>query len=256
MPPNVTYRRGVEFFETACQVVAFVCNCTSERSIGFARRVEDRFPHVDICKNRVHKPGTIELWGNRKRGQRYVLGLFAQYSRADDTQGQRLAWFKACLEKITKQLPTLKSIAFPRQATTAECKCHYLQTIETWAKDVPHIKIEIISIEPPHERYLLNAQDGGLKTSKAAPASPPDAYIESPEYVEIDNDVYEWISRHTDMEAIPSKPEARAKLATSLSELLLEDNPVLHGKIRAIVPVEDDFFSILEQEASTDLNEE
>ena len=57
------------------------------------------------------------------------------------------------------------------------------------------------------------------------------------------------------MKDIPSNPETCSKLATSLSDLLLKDNPDLHGKIKSIVPVEDDFFSILEQEASnSDLN--
>ena len=57
------------------------------------------------------------------------------------------------------------------------------------------------------------------------------------------------------MDAVPSNQEKCANLATSLSELLLTDNPDLHGKIKAIVPVEDDFFSILEQESShSDLN--
>ena len=67
MESNVTYRQGVNFFESKCQVIAVICNCTSDRSIGFIRQVIERFPYVDINKNRVQKPGTLELWG-KKRG--------------------------------------------------------------------------------------------------------------------------------------------------------------------------------------------
>ena len=245
MESNLTYRQGGVFFESECQVVAFICDCTSDRSIGFARTVVERFPYVDIIKNRPQKPGTLQLWGKMKHRQRYVLGLFAQHSR-DDTLLQRFAWFKICLEKITKQLPTLKSIAFPRRKKILGCKCRYIQAIEEWAATVPRISVEIIEIKSPQERYL-NA------------ASPPPSseldYFETPEYKTIENEVYEWITRHTNMDAVPSNQEKCAKLATSLSEVLLKDNPDLHGKIAAVVPVEDDFFSILEQEASnSDLN--
>ena len=247
MVSNITYRQGIDFFESTCQVIAFVCNCTSERSIGFARQVVERFPYVDVLKNRIQKPGTLELWGKNKRDQRYILGLFAQYSR-DDNIHQRLEWFKTCLKKITKQLPMLKSIAFPRRNKNPECKCSYLQAIEDWAKIVPRISVEIIEVKSPHERYL----------DTTTPTEPPGGekdYFEKIEYKKIENEVTEWIFQHTNMDAVPSNQEKCANLATSLSELLLTDNPDLHGKIKAIVPVEDDFFSILEQESShSDLN--
>ena len=90
------------------------------------------------------------------------------------------------------------------------------------------------------------------------PSEPPGGekdYFEKIEYKKIEKEVNEWISQHTNMDAVPSNQEKCANLATSLSELLLTDNPDLHGKIKAIVPVEDDFFSILEQESShSDLN--
>ena len=260
MESNVTYRQGVDFFESTCQVLAFVCNCTSDRSIGFVRQVAEHFTYVDIFKNRPQKPGTLELWGKNKRNQRYVLGLFAQYSRDDDIS-QRLGWFKNCLRKITKQLPTLKSIAFPRRNKTSECKCSYIQAIEDWAKTVTHIKIEIIDIESPHERYLTSLSPPAPEPSKegltklSEDTGSGEEYFEKPEYIKIESEVNEWISCHTNMKDIPSNPETCSKLATSLSDLLLKDNPDLHGKIKSIVPVEDDFFSILEQEASnSDLN--
>ncbi len=261
MTSNVTYRQGVDFFESACQVIAFICNCTSERSIEFERQVEEHFPYVDIFKKRKQKPGTLELWGNSKRNQRYVLGLFAQYSRDDDTISQRLEWFEACLKKITKQLPTLKSIAFPRKNKTSGCStCTYLRAIETWAKTVPHIEIEIIDIESPHERYLNTPkQCGGDTNNSNEVVSPPtpNEYFEKPEYIKIENEVYDWITQHTDMEAIPTNPEMCSKLAMSLSKVLLKDNPHLYEKIKAVVPVEDDFFSILEQQTSnSDLNQD
>ena len=103
MESSVTYRQGVKFFESKCQVIAVICNCTSDRPIGFIRQVIERFPYVDINKNRIQKPGTLELWGKKSHGQRYVLGLFAQHSR-DDQGDQRLEWLKTCLKKITKQI--------------------------------------------------------------------------------------------------------------------------------------------------------
>ena len=183
-----------------------------------------------------------------------LLSYLAQYSRDDDIL-QRLEWFKICLKKITKQLPTLKSIAFPRKNKTSECKCSYIQAIEDWAKTVLHIKIEIIDVEPLHERYLNTKQCEDTNDSKVVPTSTSDEYFEKPEYIKIENEVYEWLTQHTNMDDIPSNPETCAKLAMSLSELLLKYNPDLHGKIKAVVSVEDDFFSILEQEASnSDLN--
>ncbi len=250
MESNVTYRQGVDFFESTCQVVVLVCNCTSDRPIGFVRQVVEHFPYVDVLKNRIQKPGTLELWGKSKRNQRYVLGLFAQYSRDDDIL-QRLEWFKTCLKKITKQLPTLKSIAFPRRNKNPGCKCSYLEAIEDWAKIVPQISIEIIEVKSPHERYLDTTPD-----AKDTPEGDGEEdYFEKIEYKKIENEVYEWVSHHTNMDAVPSNQEKCAQLATSLSELMLKDNPDLHGKIEAIVPVEDDFFSILAQESSnSDLN--
>ena len=260
MASNVTYRQGADFFESTCQVIAFICNCTSERSIDFVRQVEEHFPYVDIFKNRKQKPGTLELWGNSKRNQRYVLGLFAQYSRDEDTITQRLEWFEICLEKITKQLPTLKSIAFPRKNKTSGCNtCKYLQAIESWGKTVPHIKIEIIDIESPRERYLDTPQPcADTDNSKeVVSTTTPNEYFEKPEYIKIENEVYDWITQHTDMEAIPTNPEMCSKLAMSLSKVLLKDNPHLYEKIKAVVPVEDDFFSILEQQTSnSDLNQD
>ena len=250
MVSNITYRQGIDFFESTCQVIAFVCNWTAERSIGFARQVVERFPYVDVLKNRIQKPGTLELWGKNKRDQRYILGLFAQYSR-DDNILQRLEWFKTCLKKITKQIPSLKSIAFPRKNKSLGCKCSYIEAIEDWAKSIPHISVEIVEVETPQERYLDPSEQEGVNTQETE----EEAYFEKIEYKKIDSEVYDWVSRHTNMDAVPSSQEKCSRLATSLSALLMKDNPDLYRQIESIVPVEDDLFSILEQEASnTDLN--
>ena len=250
MVSNITYRQGIDFFESTCQVIAFVCNCTSERSIGFARQVVEHFPYVDVLKNRIQKPGTLELWGKNKRDQRYVLGLFAQYSRDDDIL-HRLEWFKTCLKKITKQIPSLKSISFPRRSKSLGCKCSYIEAIEDWAKSIPHISVEINEVETPQERYLDPSEQEGVNTQETE----EEAYFEKIEYKKIDSEVYDWVSRHTNMDAVPSSQEKCSRLATSLSALLMKDNPDLYRQIESIVPVEDDLFSILEQEASnTDLN--
>jgi len=263
MESNVTYRQGVKFFESKCQVIAVICNCTSDRSIGFIRQVSERFPYVDINKNRVQKPGTLELWGKKKHGQRYVLGLFAQHSR-DDQGDQRLEWFKTCLKKITKQIPSLKSIAFPRKNKSLGCKCSYIRAIEDWAKSMSHISVEIVEIETPQERYLDPPSSPPSPFALSAPSEregvntqekEEEPYFEKIEYKKIENEVYGWISRHTNMDAVPNNQEKCSELVTSLSALLLKDNPDLYHQIESIVPVEDDLFSILEQEASnTDLN--
>ena len=250
MESNVTSRHGSSFFESRCQVIAVICNCTSDRSIGFVRQVIERFPYVDINKNRVQKPGTLELWGKKKHGQRYVLGLFSQHSR-DDQGEKRLEWFKTCLKKITKQIPSLKSIAFPRKNKSLGCKCSYIEAIEDWAKSIPHISVEIVEVETPQERYLDPSEQEGVNTQETE----EEAYFEKIEYKKIDSEVYDWVSRHTNMDAVPSSQEKCSRLATSLSALLMKDNPDLYRQIESIVPVEDDLFSILEQEASnTDLN--
>ena len=250
MGSNVTYRQS-NFFKSKCQVIAIICNCTSDRSIGFVRQVIEHFPYVDINNKRDRKPGTLELWGKKKLDQRYVLGLFTQQFQ-DDRIDQRLKWFKICLKKIAKQLPSLKSIAFPRKYKSLGCKCSYIKAIEDWAKSVPHIAVEIIEFEPPLERYL----------TPSSPSKDPDAqetdgedYFETREYIEIETEVYDWVASHTNMNAVPRNQEKCLELAISLSALLLKTNPNLHRKIESIIPVEDDFCSILEQEASnTDLN--
>lgn len=252
MESNVTYRQGVNFFESKCQVIVVICNCTSDRPIGFVRQVIEHFPYVDLNKNRVQNPGSLKLWGKKKRGQRYVLGLFAQHSR-DDQGDQRLEWFKTCLKKITKQIPSLKSIAFSRKNKSLGCKCIYIGAIEDWAKSIPHISVEIVEVETPQERYLTtpSEREGVVNTRETE----EEAYFDKIEYKKIEHEVYDWISQHTKMDAVPNNQEKCSELATSLSALLLKDNSDLYHQIESIIPVEDDLFSILEQEASnTDLN--
>ena len=254
MDPNVTYLQGDKFFESRCQVIAVICNCTTNRSIGFLRQVVERFPYVDINKNQVRKPGSLELWGRKKNGQRYVLGLFSQQTR-DDQDDQRLEWFKTCLKNITKQIPSLKSIAFPQRNEPLGCKCSYIEAIEAWAKSVQHISVEIVEIESPQERYLDSPSPPSEREVVNTQEKEEKAYFEKPEYKKIENEVFDWISQHTNMDAVPSSQEKRSELVASLSALLLKDNPDLYHQIESIVPVEDDLFSILEQETSnTDLN--
>ncbi len=253
MEPNVTYRREGTFFKSKCQVIAIICNCTSDRSIGFVRQVIEYFPYVNINNKRGQKPGTLELWGKKKQGQRYVLGLFAQHFQ-DDQDDQRLEWFKTCLKKISKQIPSLKSIAFPRKYKSLGCKCSYIKAIEDWAKSVPHIAVEIVEFEPSQERYL-NLSPPAKENEGDAQETEGEEYFETREYIKIETEVYDWVASHTNMNVIPRNQEKCSELATSLSALLLKTNPNLYRKIESIIPVEYDLFSILEQEASnTDLN--
>jgi len=253
MKSNITYRQGIDFFESKCQVIAVICNCTSDRSIGFIRQVIERFPYVDINKNRVQKPGTLELWGKKRYKQRYVLGLFAQHSR-DDQGSQRLEWFKTCLKKIIKQIPSLKSIAFPRKNKSLGCKCSYIEAIEDWAKSIPHISVEINDVETPQERYskpLFSPFSERVgDDNRSGGDEDEEEYFEKIEYKKIENEVYDWVHQHTNMDTVPSNQEKCSELATSLSALLLKDNPDLYHQIELIIPVEDDLFSILEQEIS------
>jgi hypothetical protein len=127
--------------------------------------------------------------------------------------------------------------------------------IEDWAKSMSHISVEIVEIETPQERYLDPPPAPSEREGVDTQEKEEDAYFEKSEYKKIENEVYEWISRHTNMDAVPSNQEKCSELVTSLSALLLKDNPDLYRQIESLVPVEDDLFSILEQEASnTNLN--
>ena len=148
-PSNLRYTESYDFLNNRSQALAVVFD--SNRPIGFARQVIEKFPYVDVQK-RPHAPGTIDLWGNSQRKQRYVIGIFAQ--SAVDPPGQRLEWFQKALGRIRDQLPQLRSVAFPRRAPKSKT-CPYESLIREWARSLPSVDVELVNFLPRYERFTL-----------------------------------------------------------------------------------------------------
>lgn len=115
------------------------CNCIGTRTNGLSRQIALRFPHADpyrwkhpltpggfiaIQEDR-HTPGEIEVLGDKSKGERPVICMFAQvgpgrpYSTCNstgiygiDNHDARSLWFARCLENIVKEVNP-SSLAFP-----------------------------------------------------------------------------------------------------------------------------------------------
>ncbi len=269
-----------DFFNHQAQVLAFVCDCTSTRIVGFARRIRQYFPFIDILANREQKPGTIELWGSSKKKQRYVLGLYAQPSRYENySEEERLRWFRTCLLQISIRLPNLQSIAFPKRPQTSLCLmkcCPYDKAIQDWAKTVPHASVEIVRILPNQERFdsdsdssvecvekdthpdTNDTDDAELEhpdtekdtndTDDAEQGDVHDTYVDSASYKALEPEIFQWLQKKTNNWMHSTNEEHRSVLAHSLGIELQSERPDLWSQINHFVPVEDDIFSILEHE--------
>ena len=164
IPDNIKFIFSSDLLESVAQIIAQQCNCTSKKSKGLATIIAKKFPYADFYSTRSSPsiPGTIKLAGNKKKGGRFVIAMFAQYdpgkskSSGQDTIKQREAWFQKCLEKISK-IKGLKSIAFPYGIgcglAGGEWK-RYKSMLLEWGETIPHIQIQIVSLDP--NPFLVN----------------------------------------------------------------------------------------------------
>ena len=100
--------------------------------VGLAKHIFKKYPHSDVytCRHpwkpntEYDTPGSITIRGGGGTGLRGVVNLFGQNFQSkkeknvktfEESRALRLKWFKMGLDEIRKQLPDLKSIAFPFQ---------------------------------------------------------------------------------------------------------------------------------------------
>lgn len=155
-PPNLKIVFNSNLLEVSAQVIAQQCNCTSKRTRGLSAAIAKKYPYANFYSRRTEtsEPGTIELRGKKRKNQRYVLALYAQYypgkPKANDTSGDRIMWFNKCLHRISK-IKNLRSIAFPSGIGCGLAGGEwnvYQRLIEEWTETIPNIKVYIISLEP------------------------------------------------------------------------------------------------------------
>ena len=144
------------------QIIAQQCNCVTTSGKGLSQSIAEAFPHADFYSKRTRPstPGTIEVRGGK--GLRWVCAMYAQYhpgpptERNHDDHNQRCAWFKKCLEKISR-IKNLRHIAFPENIgcglARGDWKKYYAM-LYNFAEQNPHVRVSIVSKDsPPVEEF-------------------------------------------------------------------------------------------------------
>lgn len=147
-----------DILNTEAQYIAHQCNCRSQRVVGLAALIFEKFPWADITtKGRdVKRFGFIDIRGNGK-DQRYVINMFAQVypgkinekSILEDENKRKLA-FLYCLKQIS-EIPEIESIAFPYGIGCGLAGGNwefYERAIEAFAVSCPNTKVYIIRKTP------------------------------------------------------------------------------------------------------------
>lgn len=162
-PDNLTFVFEGDLLESDAQIIAQQCNCSSKKAKGLSYSIAKRFPYADFYSNRKKHStaGTIKVVGNKKRGERFVVAMFAQYSPGkpplsiDDNRDQRASWFSDCLHKIAN-IKGLKSIAFPYNIGCGLAGGDwgmYLSMLKNFACRNSEVSVTIISNEPKPEDF-------------------------------------------------------------------------------------------------------
>ena len=142
-----------DLLDSDAQVIAQQCNCVSKSAKGLSAAIIKKFPHANFYTSRTKPstPGTIKMAGSKKKKQRLVLAMFAQYfpgkPQNEDTYEARKEWFQMCLNRIAK-IKGLKSIAFPHGIGCGLAGGKwgdYEKMIVKWAETIPDVQIIIVS---------------------------------------------------------------------------------------------------------------
>ena len=104
------------------QYIVHQCNCITTTSAGIANYINKKYPWADVYTKRKKPdiPGTIKICSS-PLGNKHVICMFSQYFPGKaknkltekDNIADRSKWFTSCLDKIAKQLPDVKTFAFP-----------------------------------------------------------------------------------------------------------------------------------------------
>ena len=150
----------LEISSNEAQIIAQQCNCQSKKGAGLSKDIAKKFPYANFYSSREEEscPGTIEVRGDRKKKERFVMALYAQKRpgkpKGSDNAEQREEWFAECLERIPKKYKKLKSIAFPHGIGCGLAGGNwenYERIILDWAEEYPKIKVMIVSRDDPPE---------------------------------------------------------------------------------------------------------
>jgi len=238
-PAEVTFLYNTDLLEIppdVAQIIAQQCNCKSKRGAGLSKDIAEKFPFADFYSSRKDdsRPGTIEVRGDHKKKERFVMALYAQKSpgkaKGNDDAEQREEWFAECLDRIPRKYKKLKSIAFPRGIGCGLAGGNwenYEKIIRDWAEEYPQIKVMIVSRgdPPPCEKE---------ESRKIASASTPAGDVESePGFYEA---VWLVIQECPGLDKNYIKQKATAKLRTlnSLSNVARIRIPPLWANVRIL----------------------
>ena len=146
-------------------VIAHQCNCITTDVKGVAEVIFKKYPWSNVYLGRPKNrdvPGTITVSQSpssqvETKTAKQVINMFGQRypggPKDYETKDQRVAWFQACLDKMTihfSQSPNNSSIAFPHGIG---CKMAggnwsiYLEMLKTFASKNPRIKVVIYNHE-------------------------------------------------------------------------------------------------------------
>jgi len=148
----------LELSSKEAQIIAQQCNCKSKKTAGLSKDIAKKFPYADFYSSRKDEscPGTIEVRGDRKEKERFIMALYAQKSpgkpKGSDNAEKREEWFSECLDRISRKYKKLKSIAFPHGIGCGLAGGdweNYEKIILDWAGEYPHIKVMIASRDDP-----------------------------------------------------------------------------------------------------------
>jgi len=154
---NISFLFNTDLLEISsakAQVIAVQCNCQLKKRTRLNKDISKKFPFADFYSSRGEcpSPGTIEVRGNNKKKERFVMALYSQKNFGDpkgnDSSTQREDWFAECLERIPRKYKKLKSIAFHRELAGGKWE-NYEKIICDWAEEYPKIKVMIVSRDDP-----------------------------------------------------------------------------------------------------------
>lgn len=192
---KVTFLFNTDLLEMSskeAQIIVQQCNCQSKKGKGLSKDISAKFPFADFYSSREKDsiPGTIEVRGDRKENERFVMALYAQKGpgkpKENDNAESREEWFAKCLDRIPRKYKKLKSIAFPHGigCGLAGGKWeNYEKIICDWAEEYPKIKVMIVSRDDPQSKRSeptpANIQSSTQSQIISIPAGHPETTAEN-----------------------------------------------------------------------------
>ncbi len=99
---KVTFLYNTDLLEISskeAQIIAQQCNCQSKKGAGLSKDIAKKFLFANFYCDREEEscPGTIEVRGDHKEKERFIMALYAQKrpgkAKGSDNAEQREEWF-------------------------------------------------------------------------------------------------------------------------------------------------------------------